>query len=61
MKSDICPIFFLDSIFLIKTCYNIYAIAISWCEPGQDGNVAAISIHLMCDGFFIRRIVWMNI
>ena len=23
------------------------------CEPGQDRNVAALNIELMCDGFII--------
>ena len=31
--------------------YNRFAIAMNVCEPGQDRNVAALSIMFMCGGF----------
>ena len=33
--------------------YNIRAIAMDICEPGQDRNVAALSYLFMCGGLFI--------
>ncbi len=28
-----------------------------WDEPGQDGNVAALSLRLMCGGLFICEVL----
>ena len=33
--------------------YNNYAVTMDNYEPGQDRNVAALSILFMCDGFLV--------
>jgi len=44
-------------------CYNLYAIAMNVCEPGQDRNVAALSFMFMCGGLLNmkRQIEYMKI
>lgn len=42
------------------SCYNDNAIAMGVHEPGQDGNVAAISVSSMCDGFLIEEVYVMG-
>ena len=35
-------------------CYNYNAIAMDIYEPGQDRNVAALSILFMCGGLLLN-------
>ena len=46
MDTLICVLFITSN-----KCYNHFAIAMNICEPGQDRNVAALSIMFMCGGF----------
>ena len=46
MDTLICVLFITSN-----KCYNHFAIAMNVCEPGQDRNVAALSIMFMCGGF----------
>ena len=47
MDTLICVLF-----ISFDKCYNSCAIAMNVCEPGQDRNVAALSIMFMCGGLF---------
>ena len=48
MDTLICVLFITS-----KKCYNHFAIAMNICEPGQDRNVAALSIMFMCGGLLV--------
>ena len=48
MDTLICVLFITSN-----KCYNHFAIAMNICEPGQDRNVAALSIMFMCGGLLI--------